>query len=247
MDAQAITQPKHPGQRAPARAVVQKRRGLPIQPDTKRRNKLKSMCELDRFENDLLHRLDRPTNREKRRYKAGRNCPTSAWADAVWFGENHVNDVTGEAWRTRVEFPPGMDQTNMIRCCECGRYTPPNNVVMGLICEDCAADRNCVCTQDDALVEGVARQSIVYQQFRQVGLTDREIAVLSVWHEGHSIRQVAEFFGRTSRAIQQTVTAAKAKITKSGLSLPPRKHEPRAGRPRIVDPQKLQAMIDSRS
>ena len=66
----------------------------------------------------------------------GGMLPSSAWFDGLWFGEEHV-DQDGNRTYVLAPFPPGGDDSLMLRCRRCGTSTPPIAMSARGVCLDC--------------------------------------------------------------------------------------------------------------
>jgi hypothetical protein len=99
----------------------------------------RAMTPAQQFDADVASGRAMTHHREGRRYRATKKCCSANWADAHWHGQLHIG--LAEVWHTPVEYPPGSDQTGMIQCRQCGRFTPPNCIVQHTgtpMCLDCA-------------------------------------------------------------------------------------------------------------
>lgn len=67
--------------------------------------------------------------------------------------------------------------------------------------------------------ERMQRHDAVIEQLRTIGLSDREIAVLSRSREGHSQREVARLCGVSKTWVCYLLSSSLSKITRAGLKL----------------------------
>jgi hypothetical protein len=96
------------------------------------------------------------------------------------------------------------------------------------------------------MYEGARRRDVVYAELKKIGLTDRQIAVLSLWWENRSVREVAAFCRLSKTQVQRVLDAARKQITSAGLCLPPRPRVRSRVKVFYVDPRVLSHRADQK-
>ena len=100
--------------------------------------------EKDRFLKQVANGTKSINLEQRAKNKAVKNAPSEPWQRAIWEGETRerYNPETRhfDIVSAGTIFPPGKNDTKMILCRKCKRFTPPHNVILGKFCEDCAAE-----------------------------------------------------------------------------------------------------------